>query len=79
MEKKNCSEGKQPKPRTEVLNEKQAAAYLNLSLAFLRRRRSLGTPPGSIPGPKYAKLGKAVRYRREDLDDWLEKYLCEVA
>lgn len=66
------------KPRTEVLNERQTSQYLNLSLAFLRRRRSQGTPPGSIPGPKFLKLGKAVRYRLEDLNAWLEEHLKEV-
>lgn len=48
------------------------------SLSFLRHRRSLGTPTGSIPGPRYAKLGKAVRYRREDLGAWLEEHLQKV-
>ena len=77
--KSQYAEGQQLKPQTEVLTEKQAGRYLNLSLAFLRRRRSQGTPPGSIPGPRFLKLGKAVRYRLADLDAWLETHLKEVA
>ena len=73
------NEGTQFKPETVVLTEKQASRYLNISLAFLRRRRSQGTPPGSIPGPRFLKLGKSVRYRLEDLDSWLDENLKEVS
>ena len=49
----------------EWLTIKQAAKYLNLSEAFIRkctRRRS-------IP---FARIGsKALRYRRQDLDNWM--------
>ena len=62
-----------------LLNEKEAAKYLNVSLSFLRLRRSKGTPPGCRPGIRYAKLGKAVRYRLEDLDAWLQDNIKEVA
>lgn len=26
------------------------------------------------PGPTYLKLGRSVRYRKEDLDEWLNKH-----
>ena len=42
-----------------------AAAHVGLSKSTLEKLRVFGG------GPKYLKLGKAVRYRIEDLDAWL--------
>lgn len=50
---------------TELLKTSQAAEYLGLSKPTLERYRTFGG------GPRFAKLGKAVRYRKCDLDDWL--------
>jgi predicted DNA-binding transcriptional regulator AlpA len=49
----------------EYLNTPQAAAYLRLSESLLEKRRCTGG------GPTYSKIGKAVRYLREDLDAWM--------
>ncbi len=49
----------------ELLNEHQVAKFLQLSVASVRRWRLFRT------GPKYLKIGAAVRYRREDVEDWL--------
>ncbi|MCP1674096.1 excisionase family DNA binding protein [Natronocella acetinitrilica] len=52
---------------TELLNTRQAAAYLNMSKAFLERDRWAGA---RIP---FLRVGsRAVRYRRTDLDAYLE-------
>lgn len=51
----------------EVLTAIQAAEYLQVPAETLRRWRSLGT------GPRYAKVGKHVRYRRSALDAWLQE------
>jgi excisionase family DNA binding protein len=48
-----------------MLNEHQVAEYLNLSVASVRRWRLFRK------GPKFLKIGSAVRYRREDVDAWL--------
>jgi predicted DNA-binding transcriptional regulator AlpA len=48
-----------------LLNEKQVAETLGLSLAALRRWRYEGR------GPKFLKLGSAVRYRPTDVQEWL--------
>lgn len=48
-----------------ILNDFQASQYLNLSRSWLRQSRMRGT------GPKFLKLGRAVRYRLEDLEAWL--------
>jgi predicted DNA-binding transcriptional regulator AlpA len=42
------------------------AAYLGVSVMMAHKMRIQGT------GPRYIKLGpKLVRYRREDLDEWI--------
>jgi predicted DNA-binding transcriptional regulator AlpA len=50
----------------ELLNEHQVAKFLQLSVASVRRWRLFRT------GPKYFKIGAAVRYRREDVETWLD-------
>jgi predicted DNA-binding transcriptional regulator AlpA len=54
-----------PKP-AEMLNEKQVANYLSISVATVRRWRLFRS------GPKYLKIGSAVRYKREDLETWID-------
>lgn len=52
----------------------KAARYIGVSEASLRLWRSEGR------GPRYFKAGlKLVRYRRADLDAWIEARLCAPA
>ena len=53
----------------EVLTTAEAARYVRLSKPTLERFRRTGE------GPLYVKLGGAVRYRRAELDKWLESRL----
>ncbi len=53
----------------EVLTTSEAAQYLRLGKPTLDRFRITGE------GPSFCKLGGAVRYRRADLDEWLERRL----
>jgi hypothetical protein len=57
-----------PVPATEYLNTPQAATYVNYSEEFLEiaRHRADGS------GPDYIKQSRAVRYKRSDLDRWME-------
>jgi excisionase family DNA binding protein len=48
----------------DLLKPEEAAAYLRLSKSTLAKMRLSGT------GPRYQKFGRAVRYRRRDLDAW---------
>jgi excisionase family DNA binding protein len=52
--------------RQTLLDTKQAAGYLDLSPNTLDRWRYEGK------GPHFVKLGRAVRYRVQDLDAFLE-------
>jgi predicted DNA-binding transcriptional regulator AlpA len=49
-----------------LLNEYDVARITGLSVASVRRWRLVRQ------GPKYLKLGAAVRYRPEDISAWLE-------
>jgi excisionase family DNA binding protein len=50
-----------------ALRDRDAARYLDLSESWLRKARMNGS------GPPFIKVGRTVRYLREDLDSWLEE------
>lgn len=50
----------------QLLNERDVARVTSLSVASVRRWRLIGQ------GPKYLKIGSAVRYRPEDISAWIE-------
>jgi len=47
------------------LTPREAAVYLRTSPSTLAKRRLHGN------GPCFVRLGRAVRYRRADLDEWM--------
>jgi excisionase family DNA binding protein len=55
----------------DLMNTREAALYLRLGKPTIERYRINGD------GPSYLKLGGAVRYRRCDLDAWLEGHLIQ--
>jgi excisionase family DNA binding protein len=55
--------------KTDFLTTEPAAAYLGCSPSHLNRLRCYGG------GPRYAKIGRRVRYAKRDLDAWREKQL----
>jgi excisionase family DNA binding protein len=62
---------REPMEDKVVMNARQAAGYLGCSESVLRLWRSRGQ------GPRYFRAGKLVRFRRCDLDEWIEARLCE--
>jgi excisionase family DNA binding protein len=52
--------------------EEEAAFYLGVSRSFLRQSRMDGVRKNRTPGPPFVKLGRMIRYVREDLDAWLD-------
>lgn len=54
------------KPGSPTVTEHDASAYLALRDSTLRAWRQRGQ------GPAFVKLGRAVRYRVSDLDQYLE-------
>ena len=55
----------------QLLNEKQAAAWLGVSLAYLRRGRSKGTTGRRTPTPRFVRVEGRVYYRLPDLETWV--------
>lgn len=53
----------------ELYTTREAATFLRLGKPTLERYRLTGK------GPRYFKLGATVRYRREELEAWLEGHL----
>jgi hypothetical protein len=51
---------------TPLVNEFAVSETLGVSVATVRRWRLLGA------GPRFLKIGAAVRYRPEDLTTWLD-------
>lgn len=56
---------------TEIMDEFTAAKYLGLKVSFLQMRRHKKLLP------IFYKLGRIVRYRKSDLDAFLEAGKCE--
>jgi predicted DNA-binding transcriptional regulator AlpA len=50
----------------ELLTERDVARITGLSVASVRRWRL------RRQGPRYLKIGSAVRYRSEDISTWIE-------
>lgn len=54
-------------PDKALLTSKEAAEFLGLNEGSLRNMRKDGE------GPKFIKLGRLVRYRRSELEKYLDK------
>ncbi|MCX7307216.1 MAG: hypothetical protein NTZ72_04390 [Afipia sp.] len=50
---------------SQYLKPREAAAYISSSTSTLAKRRLYGG------GPKFTRIGKAVRYKKSDLDEFM--------
>ena len=57
-----------------TLTEKEASEYIGMSRSFLRQDRMNGYRVNRTPGPTFMKLGRSIRYSKQDLDEWLDKH-----
>ncbi len=55
----------------KAVNEKVAAEIVGLSVHTLQNHRYLGLPP------KYLRLGRNIRYRIADLEEYLDECTVE--
>jgi predicted DNA-binding transcriptional regulator AlpA len=53
----------------QLVDQKTAAKLLSLSVRTLERHRVAGT------GPRFARLGRLIRYRQNDLEEWIDSNL----
>jgi predicted DNA-binding transcriptional regulator AlpA len=56
-----------------AFTEKQASEYVELATSTLRQSRCHGEREGKTPVPKHIKIGRSVRYLKEDLDTFLDE------
>lgn len=57
-----------------ALSEKEASEYIGMSRSFLRQSRMDGNRENRTPAPPFLKIGRSVRYLKEDLDNWLNSF-----
>lgn len=57
-----------------ALTEIETSEYIGMSRSFLRQSRMDGKRENRTPAPPFIKIGRAVRYLREDLDGWLDQF-----
>ncbi len=60
-----------------TLKEKDAAVYIGMSRSFLRQDRMNGRLPNRTLGPRFIKIGRTIRYLRDDLDLWLTQHTVD--
>lgn len=56
-----------------ALSEIETAKYIGMSRSFLAQSRMDGLRDSRTPAPPFIKIGRSVRYLREDLDAWLDQ------
>ena len=62
----------------EMVTEQEAAEIIGMSVQFLRQSRMDGFRQNRTPGPPYHKFGRSVRYKINDLIDWLDAHRVEL-
>ena len=55
----------------KVLSEIETAEYIGMSRSFLRQSRMEGNRANRTAAPPFVKIGRSVRYIKDDLDNWL--------
>lgn len=55
-----------------VFTEIETAAYLGMSRSYLRQSRMEGNRDNRTPAPPFIRIGRSIRYLKEDLDLWLD-------
>lgn len=58
-----------------ALSEIEASEYISMSRSFLRQARMEGNRENRTPAPPFIKIGRSVRYLKDDLDAWLESFV----
>ncbi|NQZ83347.1 MAG: helix-turn-helix domain-containing protein [Colwellia sp.] len=60
--------------KKRALSEIETAEYIGMSRSFLRQSRMEGNRENRTPAPPFIKIGRAVRYLKDDLDNWLNSF-----
>lgn len=60
--------------QSRVLSEIETSQYIGMSRSYLRQARMEGNRENRTPAPPFIKIGRSVRYLKEDLDNWLDSF-----
>lgn len=60
--------------RNLTLNNNDAADLLGVSPGTMRLSRHTGEIFKNVPAPPFMKMGRAIRYRRETLVNWVNQW-----
>ncbi len=63
--------------KKRALSEQETSEYIGMSRSFLRQSRMEGNRENRTPAPPFIKIGRSVRYLKEDLDLWLDTF-CKM-
>lgn len=55
------------------LTQREAARYANCSESWLRALRLKGST-SRVKAPAYIRIGRCIRYRISDLEEWIESH-----
>ncbi|PPG39430.1 AlpA family transcriptional regulator [Pseudoclavibacter sp. RFBA6] len=58
----------------ELLTTEQAAALLNMQTSTLRNWKYFDGKDDGHRGPKATKVGRLVRYRLSDIEEWIAEH-----
>ena len=64
----------EPTVQPQLLTSKQAAEFLAMKEITLRKARMNGASAGKIPPPPCIRLGRTIRYDRDDLRRYIEQH-----
>jgi predicted DNA-binding transcriptional regulator AlpA len=57
----------------ELLSVEQVSQLINIPVSTLNKGRMTGTLRGQTPLPRHVKIGKTVRYFRDEVYRWLHE------
>ena len=64
---------------SRALTEQETSQYIGMSRSFLRQSRMEGNRHGRTPAPPFIKIGRSIRYLKDDLDQWLESFRKHIS
>lgn len=56
---------------SELVDEREAARLIGMSVAFLRADRYRGHVGNRTVGPPFYRIGRAIRYSPPELQNWV--------
>jgi hypothetical protein len=72
--KMRAQQAKDTKIFAALWTEVEAAAFIKMSVAFLRAGRAQGDLERRTPSPAFVRCGRSIRYAKADLEAWIASH-----